>query len=82
MSVLMNSKISKKSIIHEYDGWCDDPSEPKYNKYVDLRQYNLSKSYEKLYLSNDLYDIVLVVGYNDNPIVSGKGSAIFTHVSS
>jgi L,D-peptidoglycan transpeptidase YkuD (ErfK/YbiS/YcfS/YnhG family) len=28
-----------------------------------------------------LYDIVLVLGYNDRPRVRGKGSAIFVHLA-
>ena len=28
-----------------------------------------------------LYDVIVVLGYNDNPALPGKGSAIFLHVA-
>ncbi len=59
-------------------GWCDDPSSKKYNQLIKLpNKYR----HEKLYRNDELYDIVLVLDYNMNPIVKGKGSAIFLHLS-
>jgi L,D-peptidoglycan transpeptidase YkuD (ErfK/YbiS/YcfS/YnhG family) len=31
--------------------------------------------------ADHLYDLVLVLGYNDGPRVRGKGSAIFVHLA-
>ena len=31
--------------------------------------------------SDRLYDLVVVLGYNDNPVIPGLGSAIFLHVA-
>ena len=28
-----------------------------------------------------LYDIIVVLGHNDDPIIAGRGSAIFLHVA-
>ena len=28
-----------------------------------------------------IHDIIVVIGYNDHPIITGKGSAIFIHVA-
>ncbi len=61
------------------DGWCDDPNDPLYNQYITLPY---EASHEELWRKDHLYDIILVVGYNDDPIVKGKGSAIFVHLSS
>lgn len=60
------------------DGWCDDPDNSRYNTFVKL-PYEASA--EKLWREDDIYDIVLTLGYNDNPIVPGKGSAIFLHIA-
>ena len=37
--------------------------------------------YEKLYRNDRLYDIVVILDYNFNPIIKNKGSAIFIHVA-
>ena len=31
-------------------------------------------------INDDLYDLVYVLNYNTNPIIPGKGSAIFLHI--
>mgnify|MGYP001169618279 FL=1 len=59
-------------------GWCDDPNSKKYNRLINLPfNYN----YEKLFKKGNLYDIVIVLDYNMNPIRKNKGSAIFIHVA-
>lgn len=67
-------------VITQNDGWCDDSSSPLYNRWVDLSK-PFTKSHEKLWLENDLYDIIVEIGYNDETIEKGKGSAIFMHVA-
>ena len=59
-------------------GWCDDPKSKSYNKLIKLP---FSYNYEKLYRKENIYDIILVLNYNMNPIVNNKGSAIFIHVA-
>jgi len=59
-------------------GWCDDPLSKNYNKLIKIpSEYN----YEKLYKKDNVYDIILVLNYNMNPVVKNKGSAIFIHVT-
>jgi len=59
-------------------GWCDDPKSKKYNKLI----YSpINYSYEKLYKRENIYDIILVLDYNMNPVKKNKGSAIFIHVA-
>ena len=59
-------------------GWCDDPLSKDYNKLIKIpSEYN----YEKLYKKDNVYDIILVLNYNMNPVVKNKGSAIFIHVT-
>ena len=48
-----------------------------FNKFV---KFPFESSAEKLYRADDLYDIVCVMNYNTNPVLPGKGSAIFLHV--
>lgn len=60
------------------DGWSDDPTKPEYNQKIKLPY---SGSYEKLWRDDELYDLIVVIGYNDNPIIPGKGSAIFMHIA-
>ncbi|SDM17697.1 L,D-transpeptidase catalytic domain [Maricaulis salignorans] len=58
------------------DGWCDAPDDPAYNRPVRLPY---PASHETLFREDGLYDIILVVGHNDDPPVPGLGSAIFLH---
>ena len=60
----------------ESDGWCDAPSDPSYNRLVQL-PYGASA--EKMWRDDHLYDVIAVIGYNDSPPVAGLGSAIFLH---
>ena len=59
-------------------GWCDDPNSKDYNKLIKLP---FSYNCEKLYKSNNTYDLILVLNYNMNPVIKRKGSAIFIHVA-
>lgn len=63
-------------------GWCDDPKDIHYNKFVDLHNLEPEISHEQLHREDNLYDIIIVVGYNDAPAIPGKGSAIFIHIAS
>lgn len=60
------------------DGWCDDPADPRYNRRVPLPY---PASHETLWREDRVYDIVVELGYNDDPPVPGRGSAIFMHVA-
>jgi L,D-peptidoglycan transpeptidase YkuD (ErfK/YbiS/YcfS/YnhG family) len=60
------------------DGWCDAPEDQNYNRLVKL-PYNASA--ENLWREDFLYDIVVVIGFNDDPVYAGKGSAIFLHLA-
>lgn len=62
--------------IEESDGWCDDPADPAYNQPVTLPYPG---SAERMWREDQLYDIVVILGHNDEPPVPGMGSAIFLH---
>lgn len=65
-------------IITKNDGWCDDLNSPDYNKHIKLPY---DSSHEKLWREDDVYDLIIPLGYNDSPIIRGKGSAIFLHIA-
>ena len=60
------------------DGWCDDSDDPAYNRPVTLP---FAASHEKMWRDDNIYDVVVVLGHNDDPPVAGRGSAIFLHVA-
>ena len=60
------------------DGWCDAPDDPAYNRPVQLPH---PTSHEEMWRADGLYDVVVVIGHNDDPIVPGMGSAVFMHVA-
>lgn len=60
------------------DGWCDDPEDPAYNRLVSLPY---AAGAERLWRDDRVYDVVVVIGYNDRPPTPGRGSAIFLHVA-
>lgn len=59
-------------------GWCDDPQDIGYNRLVELPY---KARHERLWRDDRLYDLLVVLGYNDMPVVAGRGSAIFLHVA-
>ncbi len=59
------------------DGWCDAPGDENYNRLVKLPY---PASAEKMWREDSVYDVVVELGYNDDPAVDGLGSAIFLHV--
>jgi L,D-peptidoglycan transpeptidase YkuD (ErfK/YbiS/YcfS/YnhG family) len=60
------------------DGWCDAPGDAAYNRPV-KRPYPASS--EAMWRDDGLYDLVVVLGHNDDPPVSPMGSAIFLHLA-
>ena len=64
--------------IEQNDGWCDAPDDVQYNRLVKLPY---RASHETLWRDDPLYDLVVVLGFNDDPVVPGKGSAIFLHLA-
>ncbi len=64
--------------IGEHDGWCDDPRAPSYNRLVRIPN---DWSHERMWREDGLYDLLVVVGYNDDPPEGEWGSAIFLHIA-
>ena len=68
----------KKIVIEKSMLWCDDPNSSHYNKIIN---YPFKYSAEKLWRKENIYDIIIVIDYNLNPIIKNKGSAIFLHIA-
>ena len=68
----------KKIPIKKNMGWCNEPNSQYYNKLISFPFFH---SAEKLYLKNNIYDVIIVINFNMNPIIKNKGSAIFLHIA-
>ncbi|MEE8445883.1 MAG: L,D-transpeptidase family protein [Alphaproteobacteria bacterium] len=64
--------------VGETDGWCDDPADAAYNRPVSLP---FAASHERLWRDDAVYDVIVILGHNDDPPEPGRGSAIFMHVA-
>jgi L,D-peptidoglycan transpeptidase YkuD (ErfK/YbiS/YcfS/YnhG family) len=60
------------------DGWCDDVAHDDYNRMVCLPH---AGRHEELWRRDDVYNVIGVLGWNDAPVMRGRGSAIFLHVA-
>ena len=67
-----------KAAITAGDGWCDAPQSPHYNQQITLP---FEASHEKLWRDDELYDALVVLSHNSEPVIPGRGSAIFLHVA-
>lgn len=74
----MPSTALPKRIISPADGWCDDPAHPSYNHHVSLP---FPACHEKLWRDDGVYDLMVPLGYNDDHVIAGAGSAIFMHIA-
>jgi L,D-peptidoglycan transpeptidase YkuD (ErfK/YbiS/YcfS/YnhG family) len=68
----------KKVIIKKNMGWCDDVSSKHYNRMI---KYPFKYRSEKLWLRENVYDIIFVINYNLKPVIKNHGSAIFMHIA-
>jgi L,D-peptidoglycan transpeptidase YkuD (ErfK/YbiS/YcfS/YnhG family) len=66
------------SVVAEDSGWSDDSADPAYNRVVKLPH---GFGHERLWRDDGVYDLIVPLGYNDDPPVAGLGSAIFLHVA-
>ena len=76
---IINLRTRLKTLEIKKDmGWCDDSNSKNYNQLIKIP---FKYTYEKLWLKENIYDIILVLNYNINPIIKNKGSAIFLHIA-
>ena len=60
------------------DGWCDAPDHPLYNRPVTLP---FEASHEKLWRDDHVYDLIVELDHNSDPVVPARGSAVFFHLA-
>jgi len=59
-------------------GWCEDPSSPRYNRPVRLPARDGA---DRMWREDHLYDLVFVLDQNFSKRAKGRGSAIFFHLA-
>ncbi|WP_281299908.1 MULTISPECIES: L,D-transpeptidase family protein [unclassified Iodidimonas] len=65
-------------VIEAHWGWCDDPQSPDYNRLI---KKPFAVSHEDLWRTDHRYDLFFVLDFNRQPVVPGRGSAIFLHMT-
>lgn len=60
------------------DFWVDDPESPQYNQWI--HGTPKAASFERMKRDDDFYKLGAVIEYNTDPVVPGRGSAIFLHL--
>ena len=76
-NIKIKSKL-KKIPIKKNMGWCDDSNSRNYNKLI---EFPFNCSAEKLWLKENIYDVIIIINYNIKPTIKKRGSAIFMHIA-
>ena len=64
--------------ITPWDGWCEDPSDRRYNQPIRLGK---DQPGDRLRRQDGLYDFIIEIDHNTRPRIAGRGSAVFVHVA-
>jgi L,D-peptidoglycan transpeptidase YkuD (ErfK/YbiS/YcfS/YnhG family) len=64
--------------IRPYDGWCEDPTDRRYNRPVEVPK---KSSADRLWRGDALYDLIIEISHNTRPRIAGRGSAVFIHIA-
>ena len=59
-------------------GWCEDPSSPRYNRPLRLPDADCT---DRMWRNDHLYDLTFVIDQNFSRRAKGRGSAIFFHLA-
>jgi L,D-peptidoglycan transpeptidase YkuD (ErfK/YbiS/YcfS/YnhG family) len=60
------------------DGWCEDPSDRRYNQRIKVPEESKADRLTRL---DNLYDFIIELDHNTRPRIAGRGSAVFIHVA-
>ena len=64
--------------IRPNDGWCEDPSDRRYNRPVEV---SMQSSADRLWRADPLYNLIIEISHNTRPRIAGRGSAVFIHIA-
>jgi L,D-peptidoglycan transpeptidase YkuD (ErfK/YbiS/YcfS/YnhG family) len=70
------TQLPRRAIARD-DAWCDDRHDRRYNRPIKRPP---GAAEERLWRDDHLYDLIVVLGWNDRPVRQGRGSAIFWHL--
>tara|TARA_B100001564_G_C20153389_1_gene452107 strand:- start:38 stop:529 length:492 start_codon:yes stop_codon:yes gene_type:complete len=73
----INTTIQKIKIKKQM-GWCNDPLHKKYNSLINIKD---KIKHEKMFRTDNKYDLLIIIDYNLKNPVPFKGSAIFIHLT-
>jgi L,D-peptidoglycan transpeptidase YkuD (ErfK/YbiS/YcfS/YnhG family) len=71
------TKLPVRRILPD-DGWCEDPSDRRYNRPVRVAAGSVA---DRLTRTDALYDLIVEIDHNTRPRVAGRGSAVFIHLA-
>jgi L,D-peptidoglycan transpeptidase YkuD (ErfK/YbiS/YcfS/YnhG family) len=60
------------------DAWIEDPGDRRYNRAVERTPHEPG---DRLWRTDNLYDLIIELDHNTRPRVAGRGSAVFIHVA-
>lgn len=72
------STILPMGPIKSNSGWCDDQTNPNYNRLIELP---FNANHEALTRQDRLYDVILVMDHNYTKRIKNRGSAVFFHLT-
>lgn len=64
--------------LRETDGWCDASDHRLYNRPITLP---FAASHEKLWREDHVYDLIVELNHNSDPVTPDLGSAVFFHLA-
>ena len=71
------TKLIRKKILNNM-AWCNDIKSKKYNREITI---NKKIKYERIFRKDYKYNYFILIKYNFNKPIPGKGSAIFIHLT-
>jgi L,D-peptidoglycan transpeptidase YkuD (ErfK/YbiS/YcfS/YnhG family) len=76
--VQLRSAGAPLKLMRRDQGWCEDPSSPRYNRPVRLPAADCT---DRMWRDDHLYDLTFVLDQNFSRRSNGRGSAIFFHIA-